>query len=92
MSSADAGLEHADHAGREAAVDQLAVAGVVGRVHVEHEVPGHRRFLLVDLTSLEADDATLDAADEKVPASRLQMITSACFVTTQKPGPSGSGW
>ncbi len=32
------------------------------------------------------------ASEEKVPASRLQAITSACLVMTQKPGPSGSAW
>ena len=35
---ADVRLEHAHLAGREAAVDELAVARVLGRVHREHEV------------------------------------------------------
>src|ERR1044071_6131582 len=33
-----------------------------------------------------------EAADEKVPASRLQTVTSSSLVMTQKPGPSGSAW
>ncbi len=37
---ADVRLEHADHAGSEAAVDELAVPGVLGRVHHQHEVAG----------------------------------------------------
>ena len=52
---ADVRLEHAHLARREAAVDELAVARVLGRVHREHEVAA--LLEVVHLRLLEHDHA-----------------------------------
>ena len=54
---ADVRLEHAHLARREAAVDELAVARVLGRVHREHEVALTREVRRAVRQLLEHDDA-----------------------------------
>ena len=92
---ADVRLELADHAGREAAVDELAVAGVVGRVH--HAASGSP-----PASSASVRDAARSSRPTTPPRACVgrercrrrgcTWMTSACLVITQKPGPSGSGW
>ena len=91
---ADVGLELADHPRREAAVHELAVPGVVGRIHHQHEPAAgllglglHRWPAPRGRPRRRAPGPTRRCA-----ASRLHAMTSACLVMTQKPGPSGSGW
>ena len=91
---ADVRLELPDHPRGEAAVHQLAVPGVVRRVHQQHEVAAARASASLGRRRPAPRGRRrrpAPPAEENEAASRLHVMTSACLLITQKPGPSGSG-
>ena len=89
---ADVRLDHAHLAGREAAVDELAVARVLGRVHREHEVAALLELVVLGPALELHDAAALLVGGVTWRRRGPTVMTSACLVITQKPGPPGSGW